>query len=143
FTRAPILSGLRLLTELRRGASPIPRGSKSPLEAIPMIGFRLADAIRDGSVRLRRGLESVTRTGARFADGTEESFDEIILATGFRAAVGFLPVSIDARGFALRRDRVTSAEHPGLYFVGHNYDATGALFNIKRDSRLAAEAIAR
>ena len=52
-------------------------------------------------------------------------------------------MSTDRRGFALRRDRVTSSEHPGLYFVGHNYDATGALFNIRRDSRLAAEAIAR
>jgi hypothetical protein len=29
-----------------------------------------------------------------------------------------------------------------LYFVGHNYDATGGLYNISRDARLAAGRIA-
>ena len=45
-------------------------------------------------------------------------------------------------GFALRRDRVTSAEHPGLWFVGHNYDSSGGLSNIRRDAPLAAAAAA-
>ena len=142
FTRAPLLEGLRRLIELQRGPAVIPRGSTSPLEAIPMIGFRLDDAIRNGSVRLRHKVERLTPAGARFSDGTEEPFDEIIMATGFRAAVGFLPVAIDERGFAQRSDRVRSREYPHLYFVGHTYDAAGALFNIRRDARLAAEAIA-
>jgi hypothetical protein len=49
---------------------------------------------------------------------------------------------VDERGFALRTDRVTSADQPDLYFVGHNYDATGGLFNIARDAPLVAERIA-
>ena len=36
---------------------------------------------------------------------------------------------------------VASADQPRLYFVGHNYDATGGLTNIRRDAPLAAEAV--
>jgi len=43
---------------------------------------------------------------------------------------------------ARRRDRVVSVDQPRLYFVGHNYDATGGLYNISRDARLAARLIA-
>jgi hypothetical protein len=77
-------------------------------------------------------------------DGTEEPFDEVIFATGFTAAIGPLGslVRTDAKGFALRTDRVTSADQPDLYFVGHTYDATGGLYNIAKDARLAAERIA-
>ncbi len=75
-------------------------------------------------------------TGARFCDGSEGDFDEIILATGYRAAIGFLGAAIrpDGCGFARRRGRVVSADRPDLYFVGHNYDARGGLFNIARDA---------
>jgi hypothetical protein len=51
-------------------------------------------------------------------------------------------VRIDAKGFALRSDRVRSADFPDLFFVGHNYDATGGIRNIAVDAKLAAEAIA-
>ena len=92
-----------------------------------------------------RGAEiSLTAEGARFTDGGAGRFDEIILATGFGAALGPLGglVQIDAKGFARRRDRVVSVDQPGLYVVGHNYDATGGLYNISRDARLAARLIA-
>jgi hypothetical protein len=42
----------------------------------------------------------------------------------------------------MRTDRVTSADQPNLYFVGHTYDATGGLFNIGRDAKLVASRIA-
>ena len=60
----------------------------------------------------------------------------MILATGFRAALDPLAgiVTRDARGFARRSDRVTSAEQPGLYFVGHEYDASGGIANIRHDA---------
>ncbi|MGH7504976.1 MAG: flavin-containing monooxygenase, partial [Longimicrobiales bacterium] len=80
----------------------------------------------------------------RFTNGEEARFDAVILATGFRPALQPLAaiVRTDARGFALRTDRITSADHAGLYFVGHNYDATGGLMNIAMDARLAAARIA-
>ena len=96
---------------------------------------------------VRGGVERLTETGAAFADGQtprELPFDVVILATGFSPALALLGqlIRLDAKGFALRNDRVTSADHDGLYFVGHNYDATGGLFNIARDAPLVAERIA-
>lgn len=131
--------------ERRRGAPVLPRPPYSALDAIPLIGFHLVDAIRAGQVRVQRGeVQALTERGAHFSDGSEGTFDTIILATGFAPALGMLGdlVQRDARGFARRRDRVTSADQPGLYFVGHNYDASGGLSNIRRDAPIVARRIA-
>jgi cation diffusion facilitator CzcD-associated flavoprotein CzcO len=141
--RAVIVGAMRKLTELRQGPPVLPPSSIGPLDAIPLIGFRLVDAIREGSVKLRGGVERFTPTGVVFADGTEEPFDVVLLATGFRAAIGFLgeAVQMDSRGFGARRDRVVSTDQPNLFFVGHNYDATGGITNIRRDAPLAAQEV--
>jgi cation diffusion facilitator CzcD-associated flavoprotein CzcO len=132
------------ITELRRGKPVLPKPAHGPLDAIPLIGFHLVDAIRAGKVTVRGGLVSLTERGVRFTNGAEEPFDAIILATGFTPALGPLgtTVRVDEKGFALRTDRVTSADQPHLYFVGHSYDATGGLYNIRRDAKLAARRIA-
>jgi len=135
---------VQLLTQLRRGKPVLPRPAHSPLDEIPVIGFHLVDAIAEGLIDARVGVAGLTSEGARFTDGTTGQFDEIVLATGFGAALGPLGglVQVDAKGFARRRDRVVSVDQPGLYVVGHNYDATGGLYNISRDARLAARLIA-
>ena len=68
-----------------------------------------------------------------------------MFATGFAPALNPLGnlVRRDAKGFAMRSDRVASADQPGLYFVGHNYDSTGGLANIRRDALDVASRIAR
>jgi hypothetical protein len=80
----------------------------------------------------------------RFADGSEDGFDDVILATGFRAALDPLGdlVGRDERGFARRLDRVRSADQPDLYFVGHHYDGTGGLHNIAVDAPAVARHLA-
>src|SRR2546425_2195574 len=135
---------VQLLTRLRRGKPVLPRPAHSPLDEIPIIRFHLVDASAQGVIDVRVGVAELTAAGARFTDGTAAQFDEIILATGFGAALGPLGglVQIDAKGFARRRDRVVSLDQSGLYVVGHNYDATGGLYNISRDARLAARLIA-
>src|SRR6267154_2266274 len=135
---------VRLLTELRRGKPVLPRPAYSPLDEIPVIGFHLVDAIAHGLIEVRRGVAELTADGARFTDGTTGQFDHIILATGFTAALGPLGglIQLDEKGFARRHDRVVSMDQPRLYFVGHNYDATGGLYNISRDAELAARLIA-
>ena len=140
-----IAAGVAKMTELRRGPPVLPRPAHSALDAIPLIGFHLVDAIREGRIRVAGAVASFTADGVRFGDGTEEPFDEVILATGFAAAVGILEglIQRDERGFARRTERVVSTDHRDLYFVGHNYDATGGLFNIARDSRLVAARIAQ
>jgi cation diffusion facilitator CzcD-associated flavoprotein CzcO len=140
-----VVAAVGKITELRRGAPVLPKPPYSPLDAIPLIGFHLVDAIRAGRIHVAPGIDRFTEHGVVFTDGTAADFDDVILATGFRAAITPLrgQVRCDARGFALRSDRVTSADLPRLYFVGHNYDATGGLMNITRDAPLAAERIAR
>jgi cation diffusion facilitator CzcD-associated flavoprotein CzcO len=142
--RRALASGVGKLTELRRGKPVLPKPPYGPLDAIPLIGFHLVDAIRAGRVTVRGAIAGFTDEGMRFADGRAEPFDDVIFATGFTPALAPLGtiVRTDAKGFALRSDRVTSADHPHLYFVGHNYDATGGLYNIRRDAALAAARIA-
>ena len=139
-----VVGAIGKITVLRRGPPVLPRPAHSPLDAIPVIGFHLVDAIKAGLVAVRPGIAEFTATGARFNDGTAEPFDDVILATGFAPALAPLAglVRTDRKGFALRSDRVTSADQPQLYFVGHNYDATGGLYNINVDSQLAAARIA-
>jgi cation diffusion facilitator CzcD-associated flavoprotein CzcO len=141
--RNVIVSAMGKVTELRNGPPVLPRSSVGALDTIPLIGFRLVDAIREGSVKLRGGVERFTSGGVVFADGSEEAFDVVLLATGFRAAITFLgdAVRMDERGFGMRRDRVVSVDQPNLFFVGHNYDSTGGLTNIRRDAPLAAQAV--
>jgi putative flavoprotein involved in K+ transport len=142
--RRGIATAMGKLTELRRGKPVLPKPSHGVLDSIPLIGFHLVDAIRAGLVQVRTGLAEFTETGVRFTDGVQESFDDVIFATGFTAALAPLGglVRTDAKGFAVRTDRVTSADQAHLYFVGHTYDATGGLYNISRDAGLAAERVA-
>jgi len=132
------------VTRLVRGAPPFPPSTKPLLGEVPIIGFRLVDAVGSGAVRLRGGLATFTGSGVRFEDGTEDDFDDVIMATGFRAALEPLGelVTRDGRGFARRLDRVRSAEQPDLYFVGHHYDGTGGLYNISLDAPAVAAIVA-
>lgn len=140
-----IVGAMRLGIDFAKGPPPIPRPPYGPLDSIPLIGFHLVDAIRSGRIKVRGGVDEITPRGVRFADGSEMDVDEILLATGFRAPLGILHdlVGVDEKGFGQRRDRVVSTDQPNLFFVGHNYDATGGLFNIRRDARLVAGMIAR
>jgi thioredoxin reductase len=133
------------LSQRVRGSSPLPPAPDSACANVPLIGFHLADGVRNGRIHLRTGVAAFTGAGVRFTDGTEERFDRVILATGYRAALDMLGqlTATDACGFAERRNRVVSTAWPSLYFVGHNYDASGGLRNIARDARLAASLIAR
>src|SRR5207245_6472994 len=98
---------VRLMSEIKRGPPVLPRPAHSPLDAIPVIGFHLVDAIADGLIDVRSGLAELTADGARFSDGSAGRFDHVVLATGFGAALAPLGalVQVDAKGFARRRDR--------------------------------------
>lgn len=144
--RERIVGRVQRIMERKHGPPVLPRPAHGPLDAIPIIGFHLVEAIRDKLVEVRRaGIDSLTEVGVRFSDGTEERFDVVLLATGFGAALAPLGASVrtDAKGFALRSDLVTSADKEQLFFVGQNYDSTGGLFNIRRDAQLVADRIAR
>ncbi|MDE2331575.1 MAG: NAD(P)/FAD-dependent oxidoreductase, partial [Bradyrhizobium sp.] len=66
------------------------RAAKGPLQMIeekgrvPLIDVGTLAGIRDGSIRIRGGIDRFTPDGVVFTDGREERFDAVILATGFR-----------------------------------------------------------
>ncbi len=140
-----ITAAMARAAELTRCPAVLPLPPQRRCSDVPLIGFHLVDAIRAGTIGLRRGVAAFTPAGVRFDDGTDEPFDDVILATGYRAAVGMLGalIRIDGCGFAVRTGRVASADQPNLYFVGHNYDTRGALRNIAQDARLVAKLVAR
>jgi cation diffusion facilitator CzcD-associated flavoprotein CzcO len=141
--REMVVAAIGRVVEKRRGPPVLPRPPYGPLDAIPIIGFNLVDAIREGLVEVRGAPVCLTSQGARFDDG-DACFDVVILATGFAPALAPLGqlIRTDAKGFALRKERVVSVDQSALFFVGHNYDATGGLFNIGRDAAAAASALA-
>ena len=138
-----IAAAMARAAELVRGPAVLPPPAPARCSDVPLIGFHLVDAIRAGTIRLKRGITGFTPAGVRFDDATDEPFDDVILATGYRAAVGMLGglIRIDGCGFAVRTGRVASADQPNLYFVGHNYDTRGALRNIAQDARLVRRLI--
>jgi Pyridine nucleotide-disulphide oxidoreductase len=128
-----------------RGPRVMPSAAPTTCPKVPLIGLDLAKALRSGTIRLRGGLTGFTEEGVRFSDGSEQPFEDVILATGFRAALGCLEgeIALDPCGFGRRRDRVVSLDHPDLCFVGHNYDTRGGLYNISIDAPRAARVITR
>jgi cation diffusion facilitator CzcD-associated flavoprotein CzcO len=142
--RPALVGAFARISRMAHGRPPFPPAEGPLLGEVPIIGFKLVHAIREGRIRLKGALERFTRSGVRFQDGTEHDFDDVILATGFRAALGPVEglVTRDERGFARRRDRVVSIEQPDLYFVGHHYDSTGGLYNISRDAPVVAALVA-
>ncbi|HYN10539.1 MAG TPA: NAD(P)/FAD-dependent oxidoreductase [Vicinamibacterales bacterium] len=135
-----VMSLLSDLQRIVRGPAVLPPSPPTDCSKVPLIGFHLVDAIRSRAIRVRGPLKEFTPEGVRFSDDSMEGFDVVILATGYHAALGMLDgvIRLDDCGFARRRDRVVSLDQPDLYFVGHNYDIRGGLFNIGRDARRAA-----
>ena len=125
---------------LVRGPAVLPAPPRTGCQKAPLVGLHLADALRARTIQLKGGIAEFTEAGMRFDDGSEAPFDVVILATGYRPALGALGslIRIDPCGFAQRRDRVASSDQPALYFVGHNYGIQGGLFNIGRDARIVA-----
>jgi putative flavoprotein involved in K+ transport len=139
-----VLRGMGRVGSLIRGPSGLPPGRPTDCPDVPLIGFSLVEAIRAGAITLRPGVAGFGADTVRFADGSEEAFDTVLLATGYRATLDFLGRfgTRDDCGFASRRDRVASKEWQGLYFVGQNYDNRGAIYNISLDAREVARRVA-
>lgn len=142
-TLAPVLLKR---SERRQAAAGVPKPAGSVLEkpGVPIIGLEFLQYAREGKIRIAGAIERFTETGVRFTDGHEEALDVVILATGYRPALGYLDgvVALDAEGFP-ELDGLRAKGVPNLYFVGMHYDLLGTLFNIAREAPLVAAEIAR
>jgi cation diffusion facilitator CzcD-associated flavoprotein CzcO len=104
----------------------------------PVIDVGFLDQLKAGRVEVLPALVALTRTGARFADGTERAFDVVVAATGFATGLEQVveaPGALDGRGYP-----VPGSAPPGLFFAGYSETPRGQLFESNRRSRrLAAE----
>lgn len=125
------------LTELRKG----PRRTIAEDHRIPLLDIGTLDRVRDGSIRIRGGIDRFRADGVVFANDIAEPFDAVIFATGFRPDLRRLlpdfPELFDAQGLPSVTGRPTS--QPGLYFCGHIVVPTGQL----REIGIEAKRIAR
>lgn len=113
----------------------------------PVFGDAIVRAVRAGKVRVRPAIERFFADRVRFVDGDEVALDDVVLATGFTAAVGVLdrPVTLTDHKFRNPKcvDDVVSVDDDRLLFVGYNYAPPGGLYRIHRDAPRAAERAAR
>jgi cation diffusion facilitator CzcD-associated flavoprotein CzcO len=118
--------------DVARQRGPLPPAWPTPdhriLEGIPILSSDLLPAVASGKVTVKPAIKRLDGDRVRFADGTDEPFDHIIYATGYRISLPFLsPTLLRPRGheLALYR-RIVPPTLPGLLFAGFT-DAPGGL----------------
>jgi cation diffusion facilitator CzcD-associated flavoprotein CzcO len=98
---------------------------------IPVVDIGTIAAIRGGKIGVRPAIDAFSRDAVRFADGRSESFDAIVLATGYDTG---LRAMFDGDSSAL-----DDSGHPrahaggaarGLYFCGFNIVPAGLIRQI-------------
>jgi cation diffusion facilitator CzcD-associated flavoprotein CzcO len=108
---------------------------------VPLLDVGTVAKIRNGSIRMRGGIERFMVGGVRFATSGVEDFDCVILATGFRSDLRKLLPDVegvlDAQGKPLVTGRSTA--EPGLYFCGQIASPTGQLREIGLEAQRIAE----
>ncbi len=142
FINAPVLRlaiGAFEKYGLRRAA----KGPRRMIEEdgrVPLLDVGTMAKIRDGSIKVRGGIDHLTRDGVAFSRLPAERFDAVILATGFRPDLRKLLPDVkgvlDAQGGPLLSGQVTA--EPGLFFCGLIASPTGQI----REIGIEAERIA-
>jgi cation diffusion facilitator CzcD-associated flavoprotein CzcO len=112
---------------------------------IPVIDVGTIERIKRGEIAVRPGIERFTPDGVAFSDGTQEAFDAVVLATGYRPRVdAFLQGAGAALGpEGTPRSSGRASGVPGLYFCGYYVAPTGMLREIGREAKRIASEIAR
>ena len=107
---------------------------------VPLIDVGTLARIRDGSIAVRCGIDRLAVDGVVFADGKRETFDAVILATGFRPDLRRLIGDHDSLFDHQGMPRVTGKPSaPGLYFCGQITVPTGQLREIGIEARQIAD----
>ncbi|HXI56095.1 MAG TPA: NAD(P)/FAD-dependent oxidoreductase [Polyangia bacterium] len=112
---------------------------------IPLIDVGTLALVRQGRIRLRPDVQQFEGDDAiRFVDGDVQTFDAVVLATGYDAGVpallsGLGVTADEAGGLRLIGD----SPRRGLFFVGFNSPPTGLLRQIAIEAKKVARLIAR
>jgi indole-3-pyruvate monooxygenase len=103
---------------------------------IPLIDVGTIELIKQGHLRVLHGIDHFDGSNVIMTDGASHSFDLVVLATGYRAALsGFLENAephLNERGYPTISGHEAAA--PGLYFIGFRNPPTGQLYDISREA---------
>lgn len=110
---------------------------------IPLLDIGTMKLIREGKIRVFPGIEQVTENGVRFTDGREDSFDVVVMATGYRPALADFLAEVEEVTGDSGVPLVSGQESrlPGLYFCGFYISPTGMLREIGMEAKQIAAAI--
>ncbi len=112
-----------------------PAWQQRTLGKTPVMDIGTVAAIKRGAISVNPGILQYSPGQVHFVDGRSESFDAVILATGYAAAVEEF---LDDTGSLLNNLGVPSGlwfDHkPGLYFLGFDAYSNGLLWSIREDS---------
>ncbi len=110
----------------------------------PIVDIGTAQAIKDGKIKAMGDIESFSEEGIRFKSGEQQAFDQVILATGYRAnLVEFIPeIASQLDKYQLPKSPIGEASLNNLFFVGFdNYQLGGILGIIQSESKKVVEVI--
>lgn len=143
---APAALTERVLRQIRRNyreiGIPLPR--KSLLNAYPVVGYELPEAVAAGHIVRYGGVNRFTANGVVMEDGAALAVESVILATGYRPALGFIHTGVvfDPLGRPLVDHQWRSVAHRRLFCVGYHYPANeGWLQAIGRVAKEAAAGV--
>jgi indole-3-pyruvate monooxygenase len=107
---------------------------------IPLIDVGTIDLIKQGKIDVRPKIERFDGRKVRFDDDRVETFEAVILATGYRHGLGrILDEPVQQQDGARR---VELPERTGLHFCGFRIASGGMLREIGIEARRVARAIA-
>lgn len=149
---SPVGSVLRRLTMGDLSRYGIPTPDIAPIEQLriygktPVIDLGTVARIKTGEIRVHGAIETLRDTTVCFADGVEEPFDAIVLATGYRPRVedllGDVTGLLDGNGAP--GVVVGTGIRDGLFFIGFdNYRPGGILGTVQEESRIIANQLAK
>ncbi len=115
----------------------------SPIEQLgetgktPVIDLGTVEAIKSGRIVVRKDIANFTEKGVSFKDGTDSTFNHIILCTGYDAKleeyIQGIGSFLDTNGNP--KSCLGSGEWEGMYFLGYDiYKAGGILGVIREES---------
>lgn len=118
----------------------LPPHPDPPVEAFPVVGFELPEAVAAGKVIVYPQIERLQAHSVIFSDGRVAPYNTILLATGYRPTIDFLAPTPRLDSYGRIAD---PAQFPGLFTVGFHYPATEGWFQaIPRVAEQVAERVA-
>jgi cation diffusion facilitator CzcD-associated flavoprotein CzcO len=134
-----------VLGDLSRYGLPAPKWFPFSAKRVPVIDVGFVTALKQGLVQVRPALDRLNATGAVFEDGSSESFDAIIAATGFSTGLNELLETdsvLDDSGEPIALSGEPTSRS-GMFFMGYTHSLRGHLFEANLASRKLARNVER